>query len=230
SAIELPEKRKPVSRLEIPGIPMATATSSTSSKLRQYTITHMLPEKGFRLIIEDSRLNAIINIGRIPKKEKPIKVVESDQGSIILDYYPSEMEYNTNIDQWLQILVNQLELLPVTRLGLFIETLRFIHSCYHSKPDEFQIKQLQTILTSHETYFKLTKPEESRLKPIDAKYGAELTSLMINIIKILTENPRFNLKEIALKLDKDLVYLISTLLIMEQELLIEIKSPIITDT
>ena len=72
SSIELPEKRKPMSKLGIPGIPTATVQSSSSSKLREYTITHMLPEKGFRLIIEDARLNASIKIGRIPKKEKPI--------------------------------------------------------------------------------------------------------------------------------------------------------------
>ncbi|MCE7733966.1 MAG: hypothetical protein GPJ54_03750 [Candidatus Heimdallarchaeota archaeon] len=225
SSIELPDKRKPAKKsgLNLP-IPKAYINES----IRRYSITQMLPKKSLRIMIEDSRLNAIINIGRIlPRKEKPIAVAESDQGSIILDYYPSELDYNTNMEKWLNVLVNQMELLPVTRLGLFIETLRFIHGFYRSPPDSFQIIQLQTILSSHETYFKsLTEPsEDGTLGTVGAKYGAELENLANKILNVLKENPKFNLKEVALKLDQDLIYLIYTLLIMDQEGFLEIQRP-----
>ncbi len=228
SSIELPDKRNPSTK-SLPGLPMPQIRITQTTK--EYLITQMLPKKSLRLIIEDSRLDAIIKIGRIPKKEKPIAVAESDQGSIVLDYYPSKMEYNTNMEKWFNILVNQLELLPVTRLGLFVETLRFIHSFYRSPPDAFQIKQLQTILSSHETYFKtlIDLSEGETLGTVGAKYGKELEILAIKILDVLKENPKFNLKEIALKLDWDLIHLIYTLLIMEQEGFIEIQRPVIVD-
>lgn len=228
SSIELPDKRNPSTK-SFPGLPMPQTRIAQTTK--EYLITQMLPKKSLRLIIEDSRLDAIIKIGRIPRKEKPIAVAESDQGSIVLDYYPSEMEYNTNMEKWFNILVNQLELLPVTRLGLFVETLRFIHSFYRSPPDAFQIKQLQTILSSHETYFRtlIELSKGGTLGTVGAKYGKELEILAIKILDVLKENPKFNLKEIALKLDWDLIHLIYTLLIMEQEGFIEIQRPVIVD-
>lgn len=228
SSIELPDKRTPVIK-SLPGLPLPQ--TKVAQTTREYTITQMLPKKSLRLIIEDNRLDAIIKIGRIPKKEKPIAVAESDQGSIILDYYPSELDYNTNMEKWFNILVNQLELLPVTRLGLFVETLRFIHSFYRSPPDAFQIKQLQTILSSHETYFKqlIDLSESESLGTINAKYGEDLGNLSLKILGVLKENPKFSLKEVAFKLDWDLIHLIYTLLIMEQEGFIEIHRPAIVD-
>lgn len=229
SSLELPDKRKPVKKSSL-NLPIPQANLSQS--IKNYHITEMSSEKSLRIMIEDSRLNVMINIGRIlPRKEKPIAVAESDQGSIILDYYPSELEYNTNMEKWLNVLVNQMELLPVTRLGLFIETLRFIHGFYRSPPDSFQIRQLQTVLSSHETYFKvlIEQTEEGTLGTVGAKYGTELETLAIQILTSLKDNPKFNLKEVALHLDHDLIYLIYTLLIMEQEGFLEINRPVIID-
>lgn len=229
SSLELPDKRK-IEKKTALNLPIPK--TSLSESIKRYHITQMLPEKGLRILIEDSRLNAIINIGRIqPRKEKPIAVAESDQGSIILDYYPSKLDYNTNMEKWLNVLVNQLELLPVTRLGLFIETLRFIHGFYRKRPDSFQIVQLQTILSSHETYFTImTKLSEGEnLEGIAAKYGDDLEEVALEIIGVLDKKPKLSLKEVASELDRDLVYLIFTFLIMEQEGLLDVHRPAIID-
>ena len=63
---------------------------------------------------------------------------------------------------------------------------------------------------------------------MSGKYGDELADLMQQIIALLIENPKLNLKEVALKLDRDLVYLIYSLLIMEQENLIFINRPVVS--
>ncbi|MHA2029097.1 MAG: hypothetical protein ACW99Q_06890 [Candidatus Kariarchaeaceae archaeon] len=230
SSVELPDKRQATAKKSPLNLPMPK--TNISDTIKRYNITEMLSEKGLRLMIEDSRLNAMINIGRVrPRKEKPIAVAESDQGSIILDYYPSQLEYNTNMEKWLSILVNQLELLPVTRLGLFIETLRFIHGFYRKSPDPFQIMQLQTILSSHETYFKVLAKlsENERLERLAAKYGDELEEFTLEILGVLGKKPKLSLKEVAFELDRDLEYLIYTFLIMEQEGLLEIHRPIIVE-
>lgn len=225
SSLELPDKRKPVSKA-LPGLPIARA--HIPQQLNIYHITQMDLNKEFRLTIEDTRLNAVINIGRVSKREKAIAAVESDQGSVILFYYPCDIEYNTYIERWMNILVNQLELLPVTRLGLFVETVRFIHGLVRSNPDAFQAKQLQTILSSHETYFKVlvTEVEEvGKLEICKIKYNEEVRNSAERILQSLRKNTGLNLKEVAFKVDLDLIYLIYTFLIMEQEGIIEVLRP-----
>ena len=132
----------------------------------------------------------------------------------------------------MNILVNQLELLPVTRLGLFVETIRFIHGLVRTNPDAFQAKQLQTILSSHETYFKVmvTEAEEvGKLEICKMKYNEEVRNSAERILQSLRKNTGLNLKEVALKVDLDLIYLIYTFLIMEQEGIIEVLRPTIKE-
>ncbi|MHA2277011.1 MAG: hypothetical protein ACXAC2_14655, partial [Candidatus Kariarchaeaceae archaeon] len=116
----------------VPGIPLPAPivnTSSNGNSMRTYQITRMHPDKDFRIRIIDERLRVIIKIGQIhPKEEKMVAYITSDLGTIELEYYACAIRYNSNLEKWFSILANLLEKLPPTTIGLFIETLMFIHS------------------------------------------------------------------------------------------------------
>lgn len=231
--LQLPEKRRPVNS-SVPGIPLPASRIKMNhygdSRMRNYLITKMLPEEDFRIRILDERLRVAITIGNIiPGKEKMIALITSDQGTIELEYYPSPIKYNSNMEKWLSIMVNLLEKLPPTTLGLFIETLIFIHSLDYAPPSVFLIKQLKTILTSHETYFVLKEEDPvsvtNKLDYVAAKYGEEVALVMNELIAYLVSNPMIPLQYYTRTHNEDLVYLINLFLILEQEDLLTIERP-----
>ncbi|MHA2172962.1 MAG: hypothetical protein ACXAB7_24140 [Candidatus Kariarchaeaceae archaeon] len=225
SILELPALRKPFSD-RVPGLPVPQA--DPKKQVNSYVITQMLDEKGFRLVIIDEGINAILNIGQVDVvTEGKVTTIISDLGMVFLDYYPSEMTFNKNLEKWLTILVNLLEILPPTRLGLFIETLRFIHGLYRTPPSNFHILQLKTILTCHETYFTINKVRAryKKIRDISSKYGEENAELIKSLLYYLEENPISPLQHFAKNFDRDLVYLIYLFLILEQEGLVDIERP-----
>ena len=104
----------------------------------------------------------------------------------------------------------------------------FIHSLELTPPSTFLIKQLKTILTSHETHFQLKEKEENvtaRLDYVAGKYGEEVALIMKELISYLVANPMVPLQYFTRTHSEDLVYLINLFLILEQENLLEIFRP-----
>ncbi|MHA2252032.1 MAG: hypothetical protein ACXAD7_16835 [Candidatus Kariarchaeaceae archaeon] len=237
--LQLPKKRVPkksIPGLPIPGIP--TTRIDERGGMRTYRIINPISmgkrnyEKEIRIRIVDERLRAVIVIGKIdlsiPKKEKMIALITSDLGTIELEFYSSKTRFNTNMEKWFTIMVNLLEKLPPTTTGLFLETVRFIQSLNYAPPSIFLIKQLQTIITSHETYFQLNaEPQDvtDKLTFIAAKYGEEVAIVMNELISYLVANPLIPLQYYTRTHSEDLVYLINMFLILEQEELLSIERP-----
>ena len=166
--LKLPIHRRP-STLTVPGIP--TPKIKSDEKRLNFNIGKMFSDEGFRIVIYDDMINVSINIGDVDtKKEIIIAQLESDHGTVRLDYYYSDIQYTPNIEKLLSILVNTLEIVPPTKIGLFVETLRYIYSIHKQVPNSFHIKLLKTILTTHETHFILEEIENTDEAISDLKY------------------------------------------------------------
>lgn len=228
--LKLPEHRKALPR-GVPGLPSPKIVHDEERK--NFNIISMLPEKGFRLVIYDDMVNVSINIGEVKvKTETFISRIGSDHGYIHVDYYHSEIPFSNNVEKLLMILINTLEIVPPTKIGLFVETLRYIHDIQQSSPSAFHIKLLKTILTSHETYFMLD--DEENIIPITDdlkyKYGEEMGNFAHELVDHLIENPMATLQnfmniESATHKNDDLVYLIHTFMLIEQTGLLIIDRP-----
>ena len=233
SILELPTKKIALNEpgIPVPGVPAPGPPSAKGTELNTYQITDMLSEKGFRLAIVDERLNISIKIGKPEKGEMMISYLTSDLGTVILEYYASEIAFSSVVEKWMILFVNLLEILPPTKIGLFIETLRFIHSNFRNLPSPFLIKQLKTILVAHETYFTVlpVKVRYKRIRDIKAKYGEEYASLTEEIIEKLEENPMMTLQDFTKDFDRDIVFLIYVFLILDQEAIIGIEWPGVID-
>lgn len=228
--MKLPVHRRP-SALSIPGIPAPKIQSD--EKRLNFNINEMLPEQGFRLIIYDDMINVSINIGEVNvKKELLISSLESDLGTIKLDYYYSDIQYTDNIEKLLSILVNTLEIVPPTKIGLFVETLRYIHLIHKEKPNSFHIKLLKTILTTHETHFILSNigNTDDAINDLKYKYNEEMGSFANDLLEHIRLDPYAPLQQyMTIQSDHhkndDLIYLIHTLMLMEQTGLLIIDRP-----
>ena len=223
--IVLPSKRIAVSStlLNIP------TPKINSGDMKNVMIREFQPNKDFRLIIADQGLKIIINIGDVnDNKEKPISTLYSDHGTICLAFYPSGLPYTNFIEQWMVTFINLLETLPPTRIGLFIETLRYIHDMHKIGPALFHIEILKMILSSHEIHFEPVKiPIEfdSLLSEGRDFYGSEAVTLMVKILSYLELNPHVPLLYYTKTHHEDIGYLIYLFLTLEQENLIKIIKP-----
>ena len=153
-------------------------------------------------------------------------------GGITVHYYPSDIDFTENIERWFYILANSLELLPPTRFGLVVETLRYILGLYENEPTEFDIKLLKSMLASHEIYFKARdNPNRFDELAIDTstKYRTDDVAIMMELLAHLELNPTLPL-QFYMKEYTDLEYLIYLFLILEKEGLIDVDRPGIIDT
>lgn len=223
--------REEAPALGIPGVP---STRKDESGDKTIIITEMLPERTFRLKIQIGSIATKIIIGDIDFKEEiPLEEIQSDNGQTKIEYYKSDILFNSNIKAGMTELVKLIELLPPTSLGLVIETLRYIHSLEHEKLTDFHILQLKTIFSSHETYFQqiydIMKVEE-QMRAIDAKYGYDVAKMIRQILLELHANMVLSLRDFVRTFDADFEYMIYIINLMENEKLIEIERPgIITD-
>ena len=211
-----------------PGLPMPVAKAE---KINKVAITEMLPEgKGFRLIILDHDLGINLNLGKVKDKEIPIKSFKSRFGGIDLSFYKSDQDLDENIENWLIELINLLEELPPTKVGLFIETLRYIYSLRKIGPAKFHLNMLHTILTSHKIHIDLvTRPPNFELVETKFKevYGSETVDMMSKLLIYIDLNPNTPLHKYTQSNHEDMSFLIYLFLILEQEQLIQINRPVL---
>ncbi|OLS29355.1 MAG: hypothetical protein HeimC2_00800 [Candidatus Heimdallarchaeota archaeon LC_2] len=228
--LKLPEFRKALPQ-SVPGLP-APKIIHDEDRIN-FKITKMLQENGFRLVIYDDMANVSINIGEVNlKNELIISRLESDHGHIRIDYYYSELPFTSNVEKLLLVLINTLAVVPPTKIGLFIETLRYIHEIQTSPPSDFHIKLLKTILTTHETYFMLEDEEniEAVTDDLKYKYGDEMGNFAKELVNHLKDNPMATLQnfmtlESETHKNDDLIYVIHTFMLIEQTGLLLIDRP-----
>ncbi|MCY3415002.1 MAG: hypothetical protein INQ03_25350 [Candidatus Heimdallarchaeota archaeon] len=231
--LQLPKERKPMKKATLPGLPMPNNIQQLEDKHKVYYIDKLLPDTEYRIRIIDKRLRATVQIGDMDhRREKMLGFIEADLGTIELEYYACEVSYSSVVEKWLLIMVNLLEKLPPTTLGLFIETLLFISKNVNNYPNVFLVRQLQTLIVAHQVFFKL-KIEQAEMQEslayLAAKYGDEVTKTASELIAYLIQNPVTPLQRFTRSLNQDLDYLINLFLILEQEELIEIVRPAVKD-
>ncbi len=226
--LELPQRKTP--QLSNLGIPVPKATST--EKVKTYFITHVPPDEGLRIVIIDHMLNVKINIGKVVENEDiSILTVNSDMGLMEIVFYPSEVTFTPILEKWLTILVNIMEILPATKIGLLVDTLKYVLDSSLNEPIEFDVVFLKTILASHEIYFEMIEGGELSWADhlaihASPKYREKDVAVMMKIMAHLQENPYIPLQQYVSKgLHQDLRYLIYIFLLLEVEGLIRIERP-----
>ena len=226
--LELPQRKLP----QAAGLGIPVPKSHATGDLKTYIITHIPPNEVLRVIIIDHMLNVKINIGKVVEnKDIPILTVNSDMGLLKIEFYPSEVIFTPMLEKWFTILVNIMEILPATKIGLIVDTLKYVLDSSFNEPLKFDVIFLKTILASHEIYFEMV--EGSDLSWADhlainatPKYREKDVAVMMKIMAHLEENPYIPLQQyVSKELHQDLRYLIYIFLLLEVEELIRIERP-----
>ncbi|OLS17062.1 MAG: hypothetical protein HeimC2_45150 [Candidatus Heimdallarchaeota archaeon LC_2] len=228
-AQELPPVRS-AHKFAIPGVGKII---SKTYGLKKLYITHLDLNTDFKLIIKDEPLMTIMNFGVDEEEiDFPIQSITSDLGTIILTFYESDIVYSQTIEKWLYVLVNSLEILPPTRFGLVLETIKYIMNFHNEEPTKFEISLIRTMLASHEIYFQITS-DPDRYDNVAVQLSSILsgidTTFLMEILVFLELNPSAPLIEYIKTHHYDLEYLIYLFLILEKENFIIIDRPGILD-
>jgi hypothetical protein len=180
---------------------------------------------GYRLVLTDLQLNVTIYFGIIKlKDEEPEFVIESENGSVKIDYYKCNKHTWRWTKEWFKMVVDSLEKLPPTKLGILIETLKYVYIHHDNEPAALERELLETVLVCHKVKFEVL-PVKTRfriLNSIEDKYGEEKRYQIKKILKDLESDNEMVLAEIVENHRLELVYLIYLMLILENEGLIRI--------
>lgn len=220
SVLELPSTRTQLKGLGSIPIPQ------NQKPINTYNVTQMAIGGGYRLILQDESLGIVINVGEVDAITEQFEAeLVSKNGNIILEYYSCKFKWSSRAKDWFQAVIDALESLPPTRLGLFIETLRFVLAHHHSPLTEFEIEQLKTILLSHQTFIRsiYMGPRYKRVKQVTNKYGLDKKEVVNTILAKLSEKEQVSFQHLIEEIDRELVYLIYILIILENELIVKIE-------
>lgn len=221
--LKLPEYQAQSSLIPKPGIPKP-------DNLTTMRILELPFDPHLNLIIEFNMLNSKIIIGGRnfdqTSLDKAKYLILSDFTGVSISIFSisSSSEY---IDEWFSNLANTLELIPATKLGLIIESLKYIADIYHNPPSEFDIVFLRTILTSHEVYFIIDDLSEMMNLPAryPSTFNEENMTIIEKFVAVLMDNQFLSLQDFNQMVDRDVIYLIYLLLLLEKEHIIVIERP-----
>jgi len=221
--LKLPSEKKV--KPSVVGIPVP---SEPVSLMKSYRITGIRSDQSFRLTIKDDLLDIFLIIGDIQLDDEQAEYqIKSNNDTVEIKYYHSDLQFTDNLEDWLIELANLLELLPPTKVGLFIDTLRYIEKLRKIPPAPFHIDLLKTILSSHKIFFDVNQDTEleSALNTIEEMYGSDIIQSLNKILEALQTNPEATLQEFTQANDEDLSHLVYLFLILEQENVITIVRP-----
>jgi hypothetical protein len=226
--LELPQRK--ISQL--PGFSIPVPKGPSSEELKAFMISHLPPDGGLKILIIDRMVKARINIGNVNEKEEiPIMTCLSDLGLLEFVFYPCEIILTPMLEKWFTILVNIMEVLPATKIGLIVDTIKYVLDSSFDEPTEFDINFIKTILVSHEIFFELIKSNDLSWADHLAihatpKYREKDVAVMMKIMAHLEENPYIPLQQfVSRELHQDLRYLIYIFLLLEVEGLLRIERP-----
>ncbi len=179
--VKLPEfqrKRK----MMIPGAP--------KPKNPEVNITHIRAKNDLNIIMINEVAGANITIGTIPETD-PVKILSSDMEMVQIKYFESNTKLDNLMEKWMQMLVNSIEVLLPSNIGLILESLIYILEEKRMFPSDFDAKLIRTILASHDVYISnVSEDSVDHLKNIyeDGEY-------MVGIIALLKENSTMRLHD-----------------------------------
>lgn len=226
STIEFPSVRK--IREPRTGIPIPSTPKPVKNI---YKIDHILDKyhKSMKLVVRDKGLNAELYVGYFLDGEVPDITIKSELGSVVLEFYNNEIKATFALKKWLQVMVDTIEKIPPTKLGLMIEALRFVQESREKRPTPFEIDQLYALLTTHKIKIKPIKIFS--VSNLRGKYGDEFADKVWEMFKYLDKNKKREviLQEFMSVLDKDLRFITFSAFILELEGLIELIRPELDD-
>jgi hypothetical protein len=211
--LKLPsEKKQATSGL---GLPMPKVSEDGMKRIR---VTDSVGAGGFRLSIRDKGLDIFLLVGDVkPDVEETVLSITSAKGSIELSLFPS-VEVSKYLPNWLQNLVDTLELLPPTKIGLFIDTLRYIRKLDKIPSANFHKTILRTILSSHKISFSMM-PDRYVIE-LEKKrdlLGHDTVSDMTTLLEYLKLFPETTLLQFSGVYPHEISDLIYLFLLLQQE-------------
>lgn len=207
------EKKQVTSGL---GLPIPKISEDGLNRIR---ITDHFKAGGFRISILDRGLDIFLLMGDIipEKDEEVIMEVKSVKGTIVLQMYES-VEVSEYLESWFQSLIDIMEDLPPTKIGLFVDTLKYISKLIDIPSASFHKTMLRTILSSHKISFSLMKGRYSiELERKKDVLGHDAVEQMINLLEYLKRYPETTLRQFTGIYHQDIGDLIYFFLLLQQE-------------
>ncbi len=218
--IELPEYKKQLNTI----IPIPSAPDSSNDD-NIIIITYINEINDINVLIDDRLLDIKIQIGKIDELD-PITTLVSELGLISIKIYPANTRYTKELESWMNNLINIIEILVPTKIGFFIEAIKYILDETDHYPTDFDISMIKTILASHEIYVSL-KDNKYNIQKIFKKLqlDEEDRELMQNIIENIKKYPNTSIQDFVKYYNKDIVHQIYLYLILEKNNIINIERP-----
>ncbi len=203
---------------------MAVPGTPRIKKTKMIKMTHILEKNDLNIIIENKISDYAIQVGTISfDKTSPIKTIKSDSELIIVQYYYSNTMYSSQIELWFELLIENLESLLPSKLGVMIEVLKFILEERRDFPSPLDKSIIQMIFASHDIFFEVI----SDISPdfLVEAYGDAEGSTMIKILDIIKNDLMVQLHSLVITLKEDIVFIIYCMLLLEVHGLINIHRP-----
>ncbi len=224
SLIEFPSMKK--MRQPKTGIPVPMAPKPVKNI---YHVDGIDSSKSMKLVIKDQGLNTELYIGDFSSEDEPIVQLKSKLGSVSLEFYQCDIKSTFAMKQWFQVLIDTVEKIPPTKLGLLIEALRFVRENGKTRPGMFEIDQLYALLTTHK--IKIKSISIHTVSNLRGKYGDVFADKVWLIFKFLAKNKKREviLQELMEVVDKDLRFITFAAFILENEGMISLIRPEMDD-
>ncbi len=182
---------------------------------------------GFEFELRMDTLRAILQTNNNPTNH-PLSLIVSKMGMIEFELKSSIRPFTPMMEQWFQLLVDTIEILPPLTLGLLLDVLEYIMEYISDPPREFDRMMIQTMLVAHEIHFQIKFSEDlsSKLTMIEKKLTGITNDDIRMFFTSLTDSPDGSLQEIyAMFPYTNLQTLIYLFLIFEKEDIILIDKP-----
>lgn len=217
SFIELPQYKREL-KMSIPGAPKIDKEKSIIK------VTQISYKNDLNIKIQFEAGKFDIDVGSFsPAKSNLQNILVSPFNLVYLHFYESEVRFTPQVEQWLNALIENLEILVPGKLGLIIEILQFIIRDKDKYPSDLDKNIIKTILVSHDIFFELNS--EVDISHLSHAYGEENGVLMLNIIEMIEKDAMVNLHNMVLNFKKNVVTIMFALLILEVHGVVTIYRP-----
>ena len=217
SFVEIPQYKRKV-KMMVPGAPKIKKDKELIN------VTHISFKNDLNLLIQFDISEFVIQIGSYNHSNNvPLQTLVSSSGIVCIHYYESAMKFTSQLEQWLQTLLDSLEVLVPNKLGLIVEILQFIIRDKDKFPSDLDKNIIKTILVSHDIFFEFNQGVD--ISHLSHAYGEENGVLMEALIEIIETNPLIKLHKLVLKFKKSVITIMFALLILEIHGVIKINRP-----
>lgn len=217
SFIEIPQYKRKI-KMKIPGAP------KIQKQMETIKLTHISYKNDINLFIQFEMSEFSIQIGpNNLSNSVPEKSMVSSGGFIRLHYFESGSKFTSQLEQWLMVFIDNLEILIPGKLGIIVEILQFIIKDRENYPSDLDKNIIKTILVSHDIFFDFI--QGINVSHLAHAYGEENGILMLKIMDMIEKESMIKLHEMVLKFKKSIVTIMFALLILEMHGVIIINRP-----